>query len=61
MLTNCLTYYFYKVVFLTVGNLFILQYNGIHKIKTNPTYFGVIAIFRELTLILLKLIYYFMF
>ena len=55
MLTNWLTYCFYKVVFLTVVNVFILQHNGMHKIKIAPTYFGVIAIFGELTLILLKL------
>ena len=35
------SYYFYKVVFLTVVNLpsFILQYNGMHKVK-NTNIFG---------------------
>jgi len=55
MLTSWLTYCFYKVVFLTVVNVFILQHNGMHKIKIARTYFGATTIFRELTLILLKL------
>jgi len=45
-------------VFLTVVNLFIPQHKGMHKIKIAATYFSVIAIFRELTLILLKLLLY---
>jgi hypothetical protein len=55
MLTNWLTYCFYKVVFLTVVNWFILPHKGMHYIKIAPSYFDAIAIFRELTIILLKL------